>query len=164
MTALPAPLRRARLLAFATPLALLGGALVGQFAFGLIPCELCVDQRWPHLAALLLAGLAFAIQDRALVRWLVVVAAGGLATSAAIGGYHAGVEYGWWLGPSCSAEGGGLAEILARPVIACDQVQWSLGGVSLAGFNVLLSSAAAVAIVWLVLARRTVSAARMVPA
>ena len=165
MNALPAPFRRARTVAFVTPLALLGGALVGQFAFGLIPCELCVEQRWPHVAALLLAGAAFAVRDRAAVRWLVVVAAGGLATSALIGGYHAGVEYGWWQGPNCGAGGGGaLADILARPVVACDKVQWSLLGVSLAGFNFLISLAAAVTIATLALGRAKVPAARMVPA
>lgn len=163
--ALPYALRQARTIAFATPLALLGGALISQYVFGLIPCDLCVQQRWPHVAALLLAGAAFALRDTAAVRWLVVIAAGGLATSAVIGGYHAGVEYGWWLGPNCgSGSGGALAEILAQPIVACDKVQWSLFGVSLAGFNFLFSLAASAVVTWLTLARRSTLMTRMVPA
>ncbi len=151
-------------MAFLVPLALLGGALVGQFAFGLVPCEMCLWQRWPHVAALLLAGLAFAVRDEGAVRWLTAFAGGALLTTAAIGGYHAGVEYGWWTGPACSAgAGGSLAEILARPVVACDRVQWSLAGVSLAGFNFLFSLAAGLAVFALALGRRP-PARRAVPA
>ena len=156
MTRLPPPLRTARAVAFLVPLALLGGALAGQFAFRLAPCEMCLWQRWPHVAALLFAGLAFALTDAVAVRWLVAFAGGALLTTAAIGGYHAGVEYGWWTGPACSAgAGGSLAEILARPVVACDRPQWSVAGVSLAGFNFLFSLAAGLAVFALALARPT---------
>lgn len=165
--ALPRSLVLARRMAFGVPLVLLGGALVGQYAFGLIPCALCVDQRWPHLAALLLAGAAFAVRDRAAVRWLIVIAAGGLATTAAIGGYHLGVEQGWWLGPNCATAlgtGDPLADILARPVVACDRVQWSLFGLSLAAMNLILSGLAAIAVVWLALSRTGRSPDRAVAA
>lgn len=155
MTALAPPTRTARGLAFAVPLALLGGALIGEYAFGLIPCEMCWWQRYPHIAALLAAGLAFALTEPRAVRWLVAIAGGALLTTAAIAVYHVGVEQHWWAGPACTSMGGSLAEILARPVVACDQVQWSLGGVSLAGFNALISGAAGVAIFALLPGRRS---------
>ena len=150
VAALSPAVRQARALAFGVPLALLGGALIGQFAFALVPCEMCVWQRWPHVAALLAAGLAFALPRPVAVRWLVAVAAGGILTSGLIGVYHAGVEYRWWAGPACSSGLGGagdpMAAILSRPIVSCDQPQWTLGGVSLAGFNALISIAAAVVI------------------
>lgn len=148
--ALSPAVRQARGLAFAVPLALLGGALIGQFAFGLVPCEMCVWQRWPHAAALLAAGLAFALPRPVAVRWLVAIAAGGILTSGLIGVYHAGVEYHWWAGPACSSGLNGAADpmaaILSRPIVACDQPQWTLAGISLAGFNALISITAAVVI------------------
>lgn len=140
--------RTARLLAFAVPAALLGGAYLGQYAFGLYPCEMCWWQRYAHFAALGLAGLAL-IQpaQRALV-WLAALAilVGGL-----LGAYHAGVEYGWWQGlTACTSEvvigDDPLADILNAPMIRCDQVQWSLLGISLAGFNFLISVPAALLI------------------
>ncbi len=153
-----------RAVAFVVPLSLLGGALVSQLGFGLVPCEMCLWQRWPHVAALLFAGLAFAVIDDGAVRWLVAFAGGALLTTAAIGGYHAGVEYGWWTGPACSAgPGGSLAEILARPVVACDRAQWTLGGVSLAGFNFLVSLTAGIA-VFALLVTRTAATPRAVAA
>lgn len=163
MTALAPSTRTARTIAFAVPLVLLGGALLGEYVFGLIPCEMCWWQRYPHIAALLAAGLAFALTTPTTVRALTAFAGGALLTTAAIGLYHVGVEQHWWAGPACTSAGGSLEEILARPVVACDQVQWSLGGVSLAGFNFLISAAAGVAVFALLLGRRTV-ALRSAPA
>jgi disulfide bond formation protein DsbB len=142
----------ARGLALATPLALLGGALVSQYGFGLLPCEMCWWQRYPHAAAILLAGLAFTAPAEARrARLLTLLAALAIAVSGAIGVYHAGVEYGWWQGiTTCSSSGArSLDDIMAVPLIRCDQVQWSLGGVSLAGFNALFSLGAAAVITWL---------------
>jgi len=150
----------ARGLAFATPLALLGGALIGEHAFGLVACEMCWWQRYPHMAALLAAGLAFALTEPRTVRWLTAIAGGGLLTTAGIAAWHVGVEQRWLPTPACSAGGGSLAEILARPPVACDQVQWSLGGVSLAGFNLAFSLAAGITVFALLLARRTTPVAR----
>lgn len=132
-------------LALAVPAALLGGAYVSQYVFGLYPCELCWWQRYPHFAALVLALVARVAAPRQL--WL---AFAGLAilTSGLIGGFHAGVEYGWWEGfTSCTnTVQGGLDAIMNAPLVRCDAVQWSLLGISLAGFNFLISTGAALAI------------------
>src|SRR5437868_15403182 len=83
----------ARLIALLLPLALLGGALGSQYLGGLHPCEMCYWQRWPHAAAIVLAALAFtapAASSRA--RTLTLLAAVAIATSGAIGVYHAGFQ------------------------------------------------------------------------
>jgi disulfide bond formation protein DsbB len=138
----------ARWLALLVPLALLGGAYISEYGFGLVPCEMCWWQRYAHFAA-----LAFA-----LVAWLrppgtifVALAALGIAISGVIGGFHAGVEYGWWEGLTRCAttslgSGDPLEAIMNTPTVRCDEVQWSLVGISLAGWNFLFSGAAALAI------------------
>jgi disulfide bond formation protein DsbB len=142
-------LRLARWLALATPLVLLGGAYVGQYAFGLFPCEMCWWQRYAHFAALALAVLALIVRRG---RMLVALAALAIAVSAAIGAYHAGVEYHWWEGltactSTVTATGGNpLDAIMNAPLVRCDVAQWTLFGVSLAGWNFLFSAAAALAI------------------
>ncbi|MBB4857757.1 disulfide bond formation protein DsbB [Novosphingobium chloroacetimidivorans] len=145
------PFRAARWLALLTPAALLAGAYISQYGFGLPPCEMCWWQRYAHFVALLLALLAFALPKRAVV----ALAAAAIAAAGLIGGFHAGVEYGWWQGvTACTAgtfaKGGDpLAAILAAPVIRCDVAPWSLFGISLAGWNFLFSGAAALAIAFL---------------
>jgi disulfide bond formation protein DsbB len=142
------PLRAARWLALLTPVALLGGAYVSQYGFGLPPCEMCWWQRYAHFAGLALAVLAFVLPARVLV----ALAAVAIAVAGLIGGFHAGVEYGWWHGlTACTASpfkagGDPLAAILAAPVIRCDVAPWSLFGISLAGWNFLFSIASALAI------------------
>ena len=139
---------RARLLALVTPLALLGGAYIAQYGFGLYPCQMCWWQRYPHFAALALALLAFL---RPPGRVFVALAALAIAVSGAIGAFHAGVEYGWWEGiTACStnvvAGGDPLQAILEAPLVRCDVAPWSLFGISLAGWNFLFSGLAALAI------------------
>lgn len=157
-------LRLARLIALATPAALLGGAYIGQYAFDLFPCEMCWWQRWPHFAALALAVAAFVVPtDPARTRVMVALAALAIAVSGAIGAYHAGVEYHWWQGltacsSSVAASDDPLAAIMDAPLVRCDEAAWRLFGVSLAGWNFLFSGAAALAIV-LLLARRPRAAA-----
>jgi disulfide bond formation protein DsbB len=76
--------------------------------------------------------------------------------SGLIGAYHAGVEYKWWEGiTTCSstAASNSLEDILNAPLIRCDEPQWTLFGISLAGFNFLISTAAAIAI-FVLLGRR----------
>ena len=140
--------RSARALALAVPAALLGGAYVGEYGFNLIPCEMCWWQRYAHFAALALAVLALLRPSAKALTWLAALAimVGGL-----LGLYHAGVEYGWWDGlTACTSEvklgDDPLSAILSAPMIRCDQVQWSLAGVSLAGFNFLISAPAALLI------------------
>ena len=141
----PAALRFARLLALLLPAALLGGAYLSQYGFGLYPCEMCWWQRYPHFAALGLAVIGFAVPS---ARWPVVLATLAIAGSGLIGGYHAGVEYHWWEGithcTSTVTPGADvLKAILNAPLVRCDQAQWTLFGVSLAGFNFLFSTGGA---------------------
>lgn len=141
-------LSTARLLALAVPAALMAGALGSQYIGGLYPCEMCMWQRWPHYTAIALALLAFVLPSRA--RPLTLLAAIAILISGGIGLFHAGVEYGWWQGLTrCSTVGGSsnvLADIMSAPLVRCDEVQWSLFGISLAGFNAIISLLAGAAI------------------
>ncbi len=151
-----------RLIALLLPLALLGGALGSQYLGGLVPCEMCYWQRWPHGAAILLAGLAFtapAASERS--RTLTLLAATAIAVSGAIGVYHAGVELGIFEGlTTCAATAGGasnaelLEQIMKTPLVRCDQVQFAFLGISMAGWNAILSLGGAAAIAWLALKGR----------
>jgi disulfide bond formation protein DsbB len=148
-------LDRARLLAALVPAGLLAGAHGSQYLGGLVPCEMCYWQRWPHFAALGLAlfsyPLAARLPDRG--RSLVWLAALAMLASGAIGIYHAGVELGVFEGlTQCSTSGGGgdtLADIMSAPLVRCDEVQWSLFGISMAGWNAILSIGFASVILWL---------------
>jgi disulfide bond formation protein DsbB len=152
----------APVVAFLAPLLLYGGALVSQYGFGLHPCEMCYWQRWPHQAAIIFAlgALLRRGNDRAM-RNLTYLAAIAIAISGAIGIFHAGVEYGFWEGITTCATGGAgpvsLDAIMNAPLIRCDTAQWTLFGVSLAGFNAIFSLGAA-AFVLTLLRRKTTSA------
>ena len=136
----------------AASVAVLGAALLSQYWGGLAPCELCLLERWPWwiaiaiAAASWLAGGRLALPIPAILLALVFVAGAGVAF------YHVGVEQHWFAGPSaCTASGGGAisieelrAQLLGKQPVMCDQVQWSLFGVSLAGWNFLASLALAV--------------------
>jgi disulfide bond formation protein DsbB len=143
---LPGP-AAARLIALLLPLALLGGALGSQYLGGLHPCEMCYWQRWPHAAAILLAALAFTgTAGSSRSRGLTLLAALAIAVSGAIGVYHAGVEAKIFEGfTQCTASGKGLstAELLKQithaPLVRCDEVQFRFLGISMAGWNAILS-------------------------
>jgi disulfide bond formation protein DsbB len=148
------PSAAARLIALLLPLALLGGALGSQYFGGLHPCEMCYWQRWPHGAAILFAALAFtAPAESSRARNLTLLAALAITISGIIGVYHAGVEAKVFPGfTTCTAMPKGLttAEMLEQithaPLVRCDQVQWSLFGISMAGWNAILSLSGAAAI------------------
>lgn len=149
-------LSKARALAFLVPAALLAGAWGSQLIGGLFPCEMCHWQRWPHYAALVLALLAFV--PVLPTRLLVALAAIAIAVSGAIGVAHAGVEYHWWQGfTACTKTIGNgpitIDDLMKAPIVRCDQPQWSLFGISLAGFNAIISIGGALVILGL-LARR----------
>jgi len=136
--------RSAYWLALIIPSTLLGGALISEYGFGLYPCEMCIWQRWPHLVAILLALLGIMFNQIRGAQLMIVAAALAIMTSGLIGGFHAGVEYGWWEGiTSCSTtidSGGDMLEtIMNAPLIRCDVAPWSLFGISLAGFNFIFS-------------------------
>ncbi len=148
--------RLARALALLTPLALLGGAYLSQYGFGLYPCEMCWWQRYAHFAALAFGVLAW-LRPPGVI--FVALAGQAIAVAGVIGGFHAGVEYGWWQGlTACStampAGGDPLDAIMNAPLVRCDVAPWSLLGISLAGWNFLFSVAAALAIKLLLMRNR----------
>jgi disulfide bond formation protein DsbB len=155
-------LTAAKALALLLPAGLLTGAYGSQYLGGLAPCEMCYWQRYAHLAGLAFALAALAggrLPDRG--RSFVWLAALGILTSGAIGFYHAGVELHYFTGfTECTSQFGAggstqdlLNQIMAAPVIRCDQVQWSFLGISMAGWNAILSILGALTILWLSLSR-----------
>lgn len=152
-------LARARLIALLVPLALMAGALGSQYFGRLVPCELCMYQRYPHYAAIVAAALAILLRRTPLSLPLTVLAGLLILTSGGIGAYHAGVEYKWWPGPQhCTGTVAGGADFLKRlleaPVVRCDEPQWTLFGISLAGFNFLISLVGGLTVLRLCLKRR----------
>lgn len=145
------PVARANWVALALPLALIAGALGSQYLGGLYPCEMCHWQRWPHYAAIALALVAFFLKPP-MRPVLIALAALAILTSGALGVYHAGVEYQWWAGPACSstAAGASLEDLMRAPLVRCDAPQWTLAGISLAGFNALFSTLGALIILLMI--------------
>ncbi|WP_264213605.1 disulfide bond formation protein B [Leisingera thetidis] len=131
--------------------ALLLGALGFQYIGEMAPCKLCYWQRYPHAAAAGIGILALFIPG-ALLPYLGALAA--LAT-AAIGTFHTGVERGWWEGPSTCTSGPieGLSsdqlleQIMAAPLVRCDEVPWELFSLSMASWNAIASFG--LALIWI---------------
>jgi disulfide bond formation protein DsbB len=144
-----------RLAAFAVAAigaATLAGAWFFQLVLDIRPCPLCLEQRYAYYAAVPLALVAALGADRG--RWargLLALVALAMLANAGLGAYHAGVEWGFWPGPTeCTggaADLGSAGNLLDRlatvKVIRCDEVQWRFLGLSLAGYNVLISLAMA---------------------
>lgn len=149
-----APRRTAQALALLIPLGLIGGALYSQYVAKLFPCEMCMWQRYPHYAAIALAALSFVAKPlRDPLLWLATL---GIAVSGAIGVFHAGVEYGWWEGLTrCATHfgsgGSALDAIMNAPLVRCDVAPWHFLGISLAGWNAILSLGGALVIAMLML-------------
>ena len=134
------------------------GILLGALGFehigGLAPCKLCIWQRWPHLAIILIAAIGLIVSNSSFAQnkgLISRICCAGIAMAAlitaAIGLYHVGVEQLWWDGPSgCSSQLNTNLDLssltdtlLATPVIRCDEIAWQLFGISMAGWNMLLS-------------------------
>lgn len=151
-------------------------ALVSQYGFGLAPCTLCHWQRWAHIAAIVLAAIGFALpagggdpaarprslQGRGIALLLTALA---LLVGAGIAGFHVGVEQHWWEGTSTCGSAATpdsiealKAQLMAQPVVRCDQVAFDLLGISMAGWNGIWSVVLAAAA--LLAARNTFAAAR----
>lgn len=137
----------------------LGTAYFFEHVLDIHPCALCQYQRLAWWIALGLAGVTFYLRRRrilllsGLTLTIIVILAG-----AATAGYHVGVEQKWWEGPS-SCTNSGLNDldinalkdaIMNAPVIRCDEVAWSLFGISMAGYNLLLALGAALGIGFLI--------------
>jgi disulfide bond formation protein DsbB len=145
------PAATAALVIFALGAATLLGAWYFEYVLKLPPCPLCLEQRLPYHVviplALLLAIAALARAPRALITvgFLAIMAA--MLCGAALAAYHAGVEWHWWRGPTdCSgpvtdfsAKGPLLNQLQSIRVVRCDEAAWRFLGISLAGYNVLVS-------------------------
>jgi disulfide bond formation protein DsbB len=139
------------------------GAWIFQYGLGLNPCPLCLEQRYAYYFAVPLAVMV-ALGDQAgasrkvLIGALVAIAAG-MLWNTGLGIYHSGVEWGWWAGPQeCSGSlgdlgvGGPLAQKLKSiTVVRCDEAAWRFLGLSLAGYNALISVVLAAVSGWAVL-------------
>jgi disulfide bond formation protein DsbB len=137
------------LLAGGFSLALLLGAWSFQYLGGLVPCEMCIWQRWPHAAAIWLGlggGIlgAMRILPRETVKMLAWAAIFAIAVTGAIGIFHAGVEWKLWDGPpACTGSGYVPGQSDDFKFVRCDEAQWRLIGISLAGYNAIFSLAVA---------------------
>lgn len=141
---------------------LLGGAFAFQVIGGMAPCHLCLLQRWPHAAAILVGLLALTLARASAGVQRLLAALGSLAalTTAGLGLYHTGVERAWWQGPdTCTSGDIGavsadqlLDQILAAPLVRCDDVAWEMLTLSMASWNMLASLA--LALIWLAAARK----------
>ncbi|HST36828.1 MAG TPA: disulfide bond formation protein B [Allosphingosinicella sp.] len=156
------PLRLAKALALLVPAGLLAGAYGSEIWGGLFPCEMCWWQRYAHFAGLafaIIALLAGRMPDRG--RSFVWLAALAILASGGIGAFHAGVELDLWEGfTQCTSTAAGTGDdffksIMEAPIVRCDEVQWAdpVLHISMAGWNAIVSIAAALAILWLSLKR-----------
>lgn len=142
----------------------LAAAYIAEFGFGLQPCVLCLYQRVPYAVAALLGAVALLPGVGGRGRLALLTLAGlAFLTDTGIAAYHVGVEQHWWAGTAaCSGAGqpqpATVAELQAMltrpPVVACDRPAWELFGVSMAGYNAVLSlglgvaTLAAVRLLW----------------
>jgi disulfide bond formation protein DsbB len=132
--------------------AVLGAALLSQYWGGLDPCELCLLERWPWWIAIAIAAASWLIGNRLALQIPAILLALIFFGSAAVAFYHVGVEQHWFAGPTaCTASGAAAnsvdalrAQLLGKQPVMCDEVQWSLFGVSLAGWNLVASLGLAV--------------------
>jgi disulfide bond formation protein DsbB len=138
----------------------LAGAWFFQLALGLVPCPLCLEQRYAYYLAVPLALVVAIAAVRDVPRGVVLAGLALLALAAlgnaGLGTYHAGVEWKFWQGPTdCTGpigNFGSAANLLDQldkvKVVRCDEVQWTFLGLSLAGYNVLISLLMAAVAAW----------------
>ena len=123
-----------------------------QYLGGMAPCKMCIWQRYPHGAAALIGVVALALPS---LRVLPMFGALAALITAGIGVYHAGVEQKWWEGPTSCTSGdiSGLSaeellnQIMTAPLVRCDEIPWEMFGLSMAGWNAVVSSG--LALIWL---------------
>ncbi|HKT17615.1 MAG TPA: disulfide bond formation protein B [Stellaceae bacterium] len=142
--------------------AVIGTALLSQYVGGLQPCELCLYERWPYYAVIVLCLLALLSRAPRLHRLVFRLCALIFVASALLGLYHVGIEHHWIAGPS-SCTGGlakaGSVEALQhalenREPVQCDVPQWSYRGVTMAGLNLAASLALVLLSLWALNRRR----------
>jgi disulfide bond formation protein DsbB len=130
------------------------GAWFFEYVLGYLPCELCLQQRIPYyvaipVAVIVAAGALARWPRRLLVAGLVIIALA-MLFNAGLGVYHSGVEWKWWAGPTACGgalgdlgSGNLLERVQTARVVRCDEAAWRFLGLSLAGYNVLISLALA---------------------
>jgi disulfide bond formation protein DsbB len=139
--------RNAAALILLASAATVGGAFAFQYLGGYAPCILCWWQRYAHFTVIAFAALALLPVPAALRAVLLLGAAAAALTGTGIAVFHVGVEQHWWQGTaecgSTLGPAGSIEEmrkmLLAQPVVRCDEVVWSLFGISMAGYNALIS-------------------------
>ncbi len=138
--------QRAALIIFALAFATIAGAWIFEYS-GFLPCELCLKQRWAYYGAIPLALVValLAPANANIARIGLVLLALIWFASAIFGIYHSGVEWKWWAGPGSCTGGGGLTGLpdLTKPVVMCDEPAVRIFGLSLAGWNAVISLALA---------------------
>ena len=141
-------------------LATILGAYFFQYALGYRPCPLCLEQRFAYyaaipLAAMVLLGVSVGSSHKVMLLAFVAIAVA-MLWNAGLGAYHSGIEWQWWEGPKdCSGPvtnfgpAGSLMETIQNTrVIRCDEAAWRFLGLSLAGYNVLISLTLAAIATW----------------
>jgi len=139
--------------------AVLGGAFISQYWGGLAPCELCLLQRWPWAAAIIISLIAITVGSRSTLPWVALLLVAVFAIGSVLALYHVGVEKHWFAGPSACTGAATAADtveelkarILGQMPVRCDEPAWSLWGISLAGWNLLASlviGSSCIAIFW----------------
>lgn len=139
--------------------AMLATAFGFQFIAGLLPCQLCLWQRWPHAAAIALGAVGAAVPAPAVA----LLGGASMLTNAGIALFHTGIERAWWPGPQTCASSAAqdlgamsavdLLDTTSGPqIVLCDEVAWEMFGLSMASWNGLASLA--LAAVWFAAARR----------
>ncbi len=152
------PPRRVPLFVLALSIATIGGALFFEHVLGYIPCNLCLEQRWPYYIAIPLTLVTLVVSREANLgrwpTWLMSLVGMIFLVSAALGLRHMGVEWDWWEGPTdCGSGAGALSgsvdalnsALSGAIVVPCDKAAWTFLGISLAGYNFIISLVLAVA-------------------
>jgi disulfide bond formation protein DsbB len=155
----------ANAIAFLVPAGLLAGALLFEHVGGLKPCEMCMMQRWPHVAAVAIAAMAPLVAPMWARRGVIMSAAGAIGVSGIVAIDHLGVERKWWEGhtactsslPTGLSTSEYLDAMMKMPLIRCDTPQWTMMGLSLADMNAIASTATAIIVAWMVVRSRKVS-------
>lgn len=154
----------AALVAILSSAAVLSAALAFQYIGGLYPCILCMYQRWAYVVAIGFALLAWSFKNNPVVAKMTLGASSlSFFAGAVIAAFHVGVEKRWWEGTS-ECQGNALdlsasvedltSQLMDQPIVRCDVVPWDLFGISMAGYNVIISLALAFVCLWATKASR----------
>jgi disulfide bond formation protein DsbB len=140
-------LSRLPIAVLAASVAVLGTALLSQYWGGLAPCELCLLQRWPWTAAIVISLVSILVGSRPAMPWVALLLAAVFVVGSGLALYHVGVEKHWFAGPEACTGAPTAADtvdalkarILGQMPVRCDEPAWSLWGISMAGWNLLAS-------------------------